>query len=398
MDWQKTSRYFLIFSILFNIVVYLIGGYISVSISYGQPGVVIDFYSAFMPAVQRYLANPTTLYELTSLPFRSFPSLVFYFMLFYFIPSFPFHLDLLASAIFIFAMNLICCFLVIKITSLEQFKAMQFPNASKYVPILLGAYLLMPGQGVEYGLGQVNVITNTFLLLAVYFALKKDERFTFFFLGCAGMFKITALLLLPIFLFENIRKSFVKKLVNRLVFFGIPFIPSIAMFLIYRNYIPAFIKVNMTLTNTFNETFRSGNTSIAKFIATVFNVNVIPVLIVTVIVMYAISWYILIKFRLNIIERFMLGVFVMMLAFSDFYGVHLLFILGITILWFLTRVQFFGWKYKLVFLAIAVSYFGWTLDPLSVIVVSAFFACFVINVSKQQAITREDHAREIITS
>lgn len=398
MDWQKKSRYFLIFSILFNIVIYLIGGHIAVAITYGQPGIVIDFYSCFMQTVQRYLTDPITLYMQTTLPFRSFPSLIYYFMLFYFIPSSPFYLNLLVCSIFIFAMNIACCYIIIKTTSLEQFKALQFSNATKYVPILLGAYLLMPGQNVEYCLGQVNVITNTFILLAVYFTLKKDERLSFFFLGCAGMFKITALLLLPLFLFENIRGNIVKKLVFRLVFFIIPFIPSVAMFLIYKNYISSFIKLNMTLTGVFNETFVSGNTSIAKFISTVFDVNIIPILVVVLILMYAISWYVLIKYRLNVIERFMLGAFIMMLAFSDFYGVHLLFIFGITILWSLTRSRFLGWKYKLVFLAIIVSYFCFTLDPLSVIVVSAFFACFIIDVSRQEGITMKDHTQEIITS
>jgi len=373
----------MIFSIVFNILGYLVVGYVVLFQTLGRPGVVNDFYDAFMPAVQRYLANPESLYTLTSLPFRSFPSLVYYFMIFYFLPTSPFHLNMLACAIFILVMNLFCCYCIVKITSLEQFKTVQFHSTVNIVPFLLGAYLLMPGQNAEYVLGQVNVITNAFLLLAVYYALKKNECLSFFFLGCAGLFKTTALLLLPLFLFENIRGNPIKRLVVRLVSFIIPFIPSAAMFLIFKDYIPDFISINLTLTVIFNGTFQSGNTSVSKFISTVFNISSVPVFVVVAIVLYGISYYVLIKYRVNTIERFMLGAFVMMLGMSDFYGIHFLFIFGIAILWFMTKPRRFGLKYRILFIAITTSYFGWVLDPLSVIVAVLFFACFIVDLSRQ---------------
>jgi hypothetical protein len=378
--------------------VYLVVGYFYILNLYGSPGLVIDFYGAFIPAVQRYLADPTKLYALTSLPFRSMPALVYYFMAYYFIPSAPYHLDLLACSIFIFAVNLACCYLIKKITALEQFNAIQFPNATRFVPILLCTYLLMPGQNVEYNLGQVNAITNMFLLLAVYYTLKKDARFSFFFLGCAGVFKITAILLLPFFLFENIRGAMIKKFLTRLCYYAIPFVPSIAMFVILKNCITGFLAVNMSLTEGYTNFFFTANTSIAKLVIALVDVNLVLVVIIIAIVMYTIAGYILIRYHVNPIERFMLGAFTMMLAMSDFYGVHLLFIFGITILWCLTKYRSSRRTYRYVFLAIITSYFGFTLNPFSVIIVLIIFGCFIIDMSRHGTMPVNDTTQEFKTS
>jgi hypothetical protein len=384
MNWQKLIRQFLICAAILNILGYFIVGYFSHFFYAGQQNVVYDFYNAFMPAVRRYSSDPALLYKAISpdWPFRAFPEVIYYFMPYYFLPP-QYDLNLLICSAVILVLNFACCVLITKISSLEEFKEMKNSLTIFIIPLSIGLYLLTPAHFVEYIHGQVNVITNTFMLLSIYNVLQKKEKIGFFFLGCAGVFKITIFLLLPFFLFNDIKTNFLKKAITRLGGFILPFVPSIIMLLLNPAYIQDFISVNISATENLNSVFEIGNCSLSKFLATVFNINIVVSFLVIAAVIYLISGYVLMKYRFNVIERYMLGIFSMILIMPDFYGVHFLFIWGILMLWCMIKPRFLGWKYRFAFFIITFSFFGWVVNPFSALVITAFYIAYIIDLVKK---------------
>ncbi|HME53828.1 MAG TPA: hypothetical protein VKM55_16490 [Candidatus Lokiarchaeia archaeon] len=333
-----------------------------------------------MPAVHQFLENPSKLYTLTTkLPFRNFPEVIYYFMLCNLMPS-AFNLNLLACSAITLVANIVCCYFIMKILSLETFKSSSMDEMLYLVPVLLAGYLLTPGQAIEYYQGQINIIANMFLLLSIYYSFKKDEKLAFLFLGCAVVFIITIVLLVPFLLFANIKSRPVKKLLHRMVFFIIPFIPSIVLFLAIPKLITSYFSMNISATVDLNSIFTTGNCSLTKFLATVFNTNITATFVVVAVLIYGISGYVVLKYHVNEIERYMLGVFSMMLVMPDFFGLHFLFIFGILILWFLTKPRSLGIIYRFLFLVITVSFFLWYWDPLSSLVVLAFYFFYITDI------------------
>ena len=380
VNYQKILKLLLIISIIINLVNYMIFGNIART-KLHQGGIQIDFYDAFIPAVQRFLENPALLYQVTDLPFRYLPESIYYLMLFYFItPDFEF--NAISCTILIFMINITCCIMIVKITNLDAFKAERGHGKIDFVPFLLASYLMTPAQSVEYIQVQVNIITNLFVIICVYYSLKGNENLSLLFLGCGAVFKITVLLFAPFVFFENIQKNFFKKSILRAFFLITPLIPSILMFMLIKGCLENFMAINLHANSVMNGTFALGNTSLTKFVSTVFNTDATLTFFVIAAVMYSIAGYLLLKCKIGKINRYMLGAFTMMMLMPDFYGLHFMFIWGIMILWLLVQPGKLGWKYKVVFFSITVSYLGWLRNPLSSMVMLAFYMTFVWDIIK----------------
>ena len=364
-------------------ICYYIFGYIGTFWLINDPNVAFDFYGAFMPAVSRFLANPTTLYANTSDPFKYLPEVIYYFMIYYAIPSTA-QLNLLACSSFIFIVNLACCKLLFKIATSKNFD--QYKITSPEIPIILliSLYFITPVQYLEYVHGQVNVIINLFMILSIYSYLNNKENWGLLFIGCASIFKLTTLFLVPVLIFKDFKVAGLKKFVTRVISLVIPFMPSVIVFLVYPSLIRTFISVNLFANQEFN---RIGNASLTKFINWVFSIDVLWSLIIIGCAIYIITFYVLRKYHLNIIERFMLGMFASILISPDFYAPHLLFLAGIFSLWFIIKPRAFGWKYKLILATIIFSYFIWAWLPVISLVVLAFYFIFIFDIKRSQSMT-----------
>ena len=287
-----------------------------------------DYIGSWKPAVERFLTNPNTLYEINGSPFKNLPELVFYFMVFQAIPLPDSSVVLIFSSISLI-MDFICCIILYKIA-----RAL---NKEKSISVIIAAMILFfSGQASEYYFSQIDIYVDLCLLASLYFFVNDRENWQFFFLGLSMIFKFISLFFVPLLLFHDGVK--IKKIIVRLIYLLVPILPSIVIFAIYPHLIRTFIDVNAFASQSINVVY-SDIGSITKFLTAILHVDAIYALIGTAIVMYTIGFYVKIKFKLAKLDIYFLSLFITMLVSPDFTNLHYSIMRGIFTLWMFTYYQ-----------------------------------------------------------
>lgn len=345
-DDKFTKRIFII-SILINVCIYWFF-ILTVDVLTGFPLLFGDFNFTFLSATRSFLTNPTSLYQypvvhisindlstlfsLSRWPFRSIPTVLFYFLPFYFLPA----NIIVTGYIYTFCLviwNFLSCYLIHAIAMKESFKNEQGSEYFKNSFILMSIYLLSIFQVGNYELGNVNIIAGFFVLAGIYYYYQKKEHLTYLAWSIASMFKIFIIVLIPFFIFQGPIKRFLRNA----YYFVIPQITTLVMFIFWPNWILDSWTSNWATVNEWAETYsRSG--SFARELSNWFSIPTIPLVILFCCLFFPINFWIAYKNKeISFLDRFMIGFITIIVCIPDFVANHNLMILGACVLWISTK-------------------------------------------------------------
>ncbi|MHA1370234.1 MAG: hypothetical protein ACTSRA_11025 [Promethearchaeota archaeon] len=326
-------------------------------------GVLNDFYEAYLPAAQRFLLDPNTLYINTYCPFKNVPQIIIYFLIFAAVPS-SFNLNLVIASYVIIITNFGCLHLLKKILMKEGI-------SKSWIYGLFAFYLITPFQYLEYFHAQLNIFVNFFLLVSIYYFYKEKDHVGYFFLSVASLFKMTVILLIPFILLKDLDlgklrwSGVLKKLIINLLYLALPYTPSVAIFLLYPRLINTFISVNLYAPVHLNVNwYESSNGSLTKTLTWVFGLDIRLALLISVAIIYPVTLITMLKYKPAIVDRFILGLISAFLIAPDYFPMHNLFLMGIFQIWFSTTRQV-RFKMKLLFGLIIYTAVAW-LNPLMI--------------------------------
>ena len=170
-------KIFFVIALFYNFIVYWLLGvqlWFRIAPFYAN---INDFYLLFMPAVGRFLANPSNMYlpiATSVLPFRDFPLELLYYTLFGIIPgSMLFKLSVCSFVDFMW--TLACLYMIKRIADLPRIKSIRTKGALKNPYTLMGIYLLSAMNWIRYWNAKSNVIVNFLMLMGVYFYLNYQQ-------------------------------------------------------------------------------------------------------------------------------------------------------------------------------------------------------------------------------
>ena len=295
-----------------------------------------DYYMTFSPAVYKFLTDPTTIFTTQQIPvpipFRSLPALLFYYMIFYGLPHATMT-DFYVCLSCIILWNLGSCILITKIMKLKKFKENQGTSIFTISAVIIAFYMLNLWQAEEYFHANTNVITGFFVLLGVYFFLSDRESYGYVAWSIAITFKIMIIFLVIFFIFQPPFKRFLKNLVYVLI----PQIPNIIIFAIYPSLISNYVTSNLSDdVNLAAYFYHSGD--IAREISWNFNLPFLPLVISFFLVFFTINFYLCYKAgHITFINKLMLTFLTIIVIFPDFTYAHVLFLLGVYLLWLASR-------------------------------------------------------------
>ena len=294
--------------------------------------VINDYYQNFSTAVYDFLTNPMNLYTITynpvSIPFRNLPSLVFYYMIFYSLPHTA-RIDYYVCSMSIILWNLGSCILFNKIMKLEKFKEIQGITIFTVPAVIIAFYMLNLWGILEYYMANTNVITGFFVLLGVYFFLSDRERYGYVAWSIAITFKITIIFLIIFFIFQPPFKRFLRNLMHALI----PQIPNIIMFALWPNLLFDYVTFNISVDVNFAPNyFHSGD--VAREFSWFFKLPLISLVIPIFLVFFIVNFILCYKAsQVTFIDRLILAFLTTIVIFPDFMFCHVLFFLGVYLLW-----------------------------------------------------------------
>lgn len=321
-----------------------------------------DFYRIFMPTVKNFLQNPATIYEVVDvgtdpidfpwyfnlplIPYRGLPSLVFYYYIFFTIPSenlFNFYV----CNLWLVFWNIGSCYLINEICKLEKFKRMQGKSIFKDPYLLMSFYLLNLWHTQEYLDGQTNVIAAFFILLGIYFFLREKEHIGIMSWSIAVIFKINPIFLIIFFLFSNS----IKKTAKNLLYAIIPHIIDILMLLFWPKLISDYIDQNLYASIVQKQHYFWNSGSVARELSKLLNPNLfMPLVLIVFFIIFPLNFLLFHKFkkRLNFFERLIIAFLTMIIVFPDFHRSHVLYFSGVYVLWISIKKFNFGKKIKII--------------------------------------------------
>ncbi len=291
------SAFYVVFSLIYHLFL--------------NPEMFGDLRGTWLPAVDSYIYDINNLYDNINCPFKNLPQIVFYLMIFYFIPG-DLLIKILAFGVSIFVMSM-CTFVVAR----KNYQLMG-QDATKAL-ILASLGLMMIAQSVDQIYSQLNISSGLCLVLSFYGMLKGNEKLQFFFLGLSVMFKHITIFMIPILLIQG--KFSLRKLVTRLVFVVLPLVPSIVIFLRFPHLIPSFIKANTNAIVDFNNSIIFAG-SLTKFLTLYTPLSPIVALVVVAVVGYGAFILLAKKRHLDNQDYYIIASFVTMLISPEFYGQH----------------------------------------------------------------------------
>ena len=334
-----TKKFFVI-SILVNVCIYWLLSLTFLNFFVNYPLLFMDFRN-FLTATGTFVTDPANLYanqfqtykDITTVftpikwPIRSLPSILFYFLIFYYIPS----NILITGYINSFCLviwNLFSCYLIYKVVKNDAFKNNQGTGYFKNSFMLMSIYLLSEYQVDNYVTGNVNIIAGSFVLAGIYFYYQKKEHLTYMAWSIAGIFKIFVIVLIPFFIIQGPFKRFVKNACYTVI----PQIPTLIIFALWPNLIRDIWASNWQSVVIWEAFFQLSG-SIARELSNWFSMPLIYLVILFCALFFPLNLWICYKKNLSFLDRFMMGFITIIVCIPDFASIHNLIILGAYVLW-----------------------------------------------------------------
>lgn len=347
---EKYTKIFFVGVLIFHILHYWLGSMIFYPMLDGYLIETGDF-AVFMKGIQFHFFNPDrpfgyNIYEGSLLPaynLKNLPTVGFYYMIFYFLPS-ENNFNAIIFSFYNLGWNLGVCYMIYKITKTRKYRKICSNNIFKYPYLMMSAYLLVLLHIIEYSVGQTNAIACFFILTGIYFLLEEKEPLGILFFAISLNFKMISFLIPAIFIFQKPFKQFIKYV----AIFVIALSPNIIFFLLLPNNIMGFIKTNLTYANEWS--FIIIPTSISLFFCYIFSIEqvLVPSLIFMVIVI-PVNFILLTKYHqnLNVIDRIFIAMLTIMAVIPGITFIHSIMYLGTFLLWLSTKNDMFNSKIKL---------------------------------------------------
>lgn len=384
----RLPRLFFIIALAINIGIYFTAFFVVYFRESGYlDSFLIDFYSTYMKAVDRFLHRPLELYleeGVTGIDafwvLHNLPGVVFYYMPFFFIPRQD-NLNLILYSACTLGWNLLACHVLAKLPSTKRWQEITPSIQAKLDPfVIMGLYLVCPLHVPEYALGQTNAIAGALIVCGFYFYMQGKDEHAFALVSASLYFKIIGLFLLVLVLFAGR-----KHLAKNLFFIVLVQLPNILVFIRYPSLIADFILLNVSAQETLAANgYRGFGTGSTGTISVFFTQNLGVSLSLGTSIALAFSLTIasvtLLKRRrfLNALEQWMLLLLLSAVVLPLFYLVHVFLYLGLFLYWLKINDGKVHASIKYLLAIPTFSIFFWFIFPfISFMYLSAFGAIIV---------------------